>query len=135
MDMYMPAEGTPAGDRDTSDGVGPSLTGVDGIVVPRAVMYGEGGFQSHRTATGDTVTAPPLRDRDGDGGLPDHPRYEGPSVADQAPIVNPSAGVTGPAEQGPTDINPTGPVPTLGSSTAPSARQAYPDTTKDSYPR
>jgi hypothetical protein len=66
------------------------------------------------------------RDSDGDNGLPDGPAmYEGPAVPEQAPLVNPSAGTTGPAESGSTDINPVGATPTPG--TAGLAGQQAPD--------
>lgn len=65
-------------------------------------------------------------DVDRDDGLPDVTRYEGPNVGVQEPLVNPSAGDgTGPIEQGMTDINPEGPVPTAGVGPY-SDRQVYP---------
>lgn len=130
MDSYMPAANTPAGERDTSDAFGPTVVGVDGIEVPRAVFHSSDGYVVHGEMTGDTVSPPPLRDTDSDDGLPDVPRYEGPQVADQVAVVNPSAGDTGPLESGMADVNPQGPAPVIGNSaTATSTRQVYPDTT------
>lgn len=129
-EQYMPAANVPAGERDKSDAFGPSIVGVDGITVPRAVFHSADGYVVHGEMTGDTVSPPPLYDTDGDDGLPDVPRYEGPAVADQPAVVNPSAADTGPLESGMTDVNPIG--PTFQPGDVPPSRlvQVYPDTTK-----
>jgi hypothetical protein len=104
----------PAGGRDTSDNPGPTIEAM-GIVVPRAVYHDGTGYQPHRDRD-ESPTSVPISDPDRDDGLPDIPRYEGPTVADQAALLNPSAGNQGPAEQGMTDINPQGsPNPQPGS--------------------
>jgi hypothetical protein len=41
-------------------------------------------------------------------------QYYGPTVTDQAPLVNPSAGNQGPVEQGMNDVNPQGTAPRPG---------------------
>jgi hypothetical protein len=117
-DAYVPAENVPAGGKDRSDAFGPTVVGVDGIEVPRAVMHGSGGYQTHASMTGDTTVAPALRDTDGDDGLPDLPRYEGPSVSDQPALLNPSAGTQGPAGGG---VNPMGESPVPGTQGPPFA--------------
>lgn len=50
----------------------------------------------HADLSPDNVMAIPLVDYDGDDGLPDVARYEGPSVPLQEPLINPSAGDQGP---------------------------------------
>lgn len=92
--------------------------------------------EGHRTNEQDSFT--PLNtvngnaDVDRDDGLPDVAAYEGPDVADQPALVNPSAGNTGPLEGGMDDINPQGPAPTPGVGPY-SDRQVFPDTTKDTH--
>jgi hypothetical protein len=161
-DQYTPTPNVPAGGTDTSDRYGPTVSGggdnpatqpgyltattgdatyptgpsAAGIEVPRAVFHNDaGGYVVHSQMTADSSNAPPVTDRDGDDGLPDIPRYEGPSVADQAAVVNPSAGTQGPTEQGLADVNPTGPTFGPGDVPASDTRQVYPDTTQDTYPR
>lgn len=166
---YMPEANVPAGGEDTSDKFGPyisgsgqrpivipgypsdvatgdqsySPTGSDATIsVPRAVFHDDqGGYVVHSEMTADSSNPPNITDHDGDDGLPDVPRYEGPDMGDvdshnvlPAPMLNPSAGTQGPAESGMTDINPVGPYPTPG--VAPADRpQVVPDTTVDNYPR
>jgi hypothetical protein len=125
----------PAGGRDASDDFGPTIVGDNGIEVPRAVFHTDSGYVVHTEATADTAGGPPMRDSDGDDRLPDVPRYEGPAVAEQAPLINPSAGDQGPAEQGMADVNPQGPAPAPGTVGPTSDRVVYPDTTQDVYPR
>lgn len=168
-DQYMPAANVPAGGEDTSDKVGPYITGsgqnpavIPGyptdvatgdqsysptaaadvsISVPRAVFHDDaGGYVAHSDMTADSSNPPNTTDHDGDDGLPDIPRYEGPAVSDAdntlpAPMLNPSAGNQGPNEEGMTDINPVG--PTFGPGALPPSRlaQVVPDTTQDIYPR
>lgn len=124
----------PAGGTDTSDEFGPYISGSGttpaplkgypgydttsatyppgpssaGINVPRAVFHTGTGYAVHGDLTADSSNGPPTADRDGDDGLPDVPRYEGPDVPLQAPLINPSAGNQGPVESGMTDINPQG---------------------------
>lgn len=131
-DAYYPAANVPAGDRDTSDAFGPSVTGVDGITVPLAVFHNDqGGYVAHGAMTGDSSNPPPTADRDGDDGLPDIPRYEGPSVTEQAPLINPSSGDSSPAGGG---VNPLGPTNSPGSTGPYSTAQVFPDTTVG-YPK
>lgn len=155
-----------AGERDTSDSVGPTIVGAGegpatlpayppsagegvstyppgpsaaGIVVPRAVFHDDqGGYVVHGEMTADSSNPPPTADRDGDDGLPDIPRYEGPEVPGPGPgnaLINPSAGNVGETEQGLADVNPAGPVFAPGDVPAASDRVVYPDTTQDTYPR
>lgn len=91
----------------------------------------QGNWTTHRGATGDTSNPPPTADRDGDDGLPDMPMYEGPQVSDQPALINPSAGVQGPHEQGPTDINPVGLVERPGDVPVSRFAQVFPSTTID----
>jgi hypothetical protein len=169
-DQYTPAANVPAGGTDTSDAFGPTVTGsglrptvipgfptdvatgdqsysptaadVATITVPRAVFHDDQGRTVvHGEMTADSSNGPNITDHDGDDGLPDVPRYEGPLMGDTdshnvlpAPMLNPSAGVQGPTENGMDDINPTGPLPTPGVG-APDRPQVVPDTTQDTYPR
>ncbi len=145
----------PAGGTDTSDRFGPYITGsgegvatqpgyltstmqdgtypigpsAAGIEIPRAVFHDGNGYVAHADVTADTANLPPTSDTDRDDGLPDVPRYEGPSVPDQPALVNPSAGMQGPVESGMTDINPQGPAPRPGTGPV-SDRVVYPDTTQ-----
>lgn len=171
-DQYTPAANVPAGGVDTSDAFGPTITGsgqrpavIPGyptdvatgdqsysptaaqggdITVPRAVFHDDrGGYVAHSDMTADSSNPPNVTDHDGDDGLPDVPRYEGPDMGDvdshnalPAPMVNPSAGNQGPQEQGMADVNPQGPAPVIGNSvTAQQPLQVLPDTTVDNYPR
>lgn len=103
----------PAGGTDDAKSPGPHIE-ADGVSVPRAVYHDGTGYQAHRDRD-EGATSIPNRDADNDDGLPDVPRYEGPAVADQPALVNPSAGNQGPAERGMTDVNPQGPAPVPGS--------------------
>lgn len=131
-DAYYPAANVPAGARDTSDAFGPTLTGAEGIEVPRAVFHNDqGGYVVHTAMTGDSSNPPPVADRDHDAELPDIPRYEGPSVPDQPALINPSAGMSSGAGGG---VNPIGAQPQPGDLGPYSDRQVYPDTTQG-FPR
>lgn len=101
----------PAGgvDRSDSPAGAPTAGGV-----PRAAYYDGSAYHAHRDR-GTEDTSVPTSDPDRDDGLPDVPRYEGPSVPEQAPLVNPSAGTQGPSERGMTDVNPRGAAPHPGS--------------------
>ena len=168
-DQYTPAANVPAGGRDTSDDFGPTITGSglrpavipgyptdvatgdqsysptqgDTITVPRAVFHdADGGYVIHSEVTADTSNPPNVTDHDGDDGLPDVPRYEGPLMGDvdshnalPAPMVNPSAGNQGPTEQGMDDVNPTGQTFAPGDMPPNPLAQVVPDTTQDTYPR
>lgn len=123
----------PAGGTDRSDNPGPTIQGY-GMSVPRAVYHAGDGYHAHRDRD-ETSTPVPVADRDRDDGLPDIPRYEGPTVADQPALVNPSVGNQGPVEQGMADVNPMGPAPHPGTVGPVSNRVVYPDTTQDIYPR
>src|SRR5947207_429323 len=109
-DQYMPEANVPAGGEDTSDKFGPYITGsgqrpavipgypsdvatgdqsysptaADGsISVPRAVFADDAGaYVVHTQMTADSSNPPNVTDHDGDDGLPDVPRYEGPAVSD-----------------------------------------------------
>lgn len=88
---------------------------------------------SHQANEHDQFTAMNATgDKDRDDGLPDVAGYEGPSVPDQAPLINPSAGTQGEAGGG---VNPMGAAPVMGNSqTAHSDRQVFPDTSQG-YPK
>jgi hypothetical protein len=160
-DQYTPAANIPAGGTDTL--AGPTLTGsgarpavipgypsdvatgdqsysetgtAETITVPRAVFQDNtGAFVVHGEMTADSSNGPNITDNDGDDGLPDMSRYEGPMVLDATPMLNPSAGTQGPTESGgPDDINAQGPAPTPGVA-PPDRPQVVPDTTVDNYPR
>jgi hypothetical protein len=126
---YPPNVGT----TDPTYPAGPSAAGIS---VPRAVMYSADGYVPHASMTADDpVHGPPITDTDGDDGLPNVPRYEGPPVSDAnnalpAPLVNPSAGNQGPAERGMSDVNPLG-APVVSPGDVPPSRfaQVVPDTT------
>lgn len=113
IDMTYPATGhgpsVPAGGVDDSNSPGPSITAM-GITVPRAVYHDGAGYHPHGDRD-DTATMVPTGDPDRDDGLPDVPRYEGPAVADQPALVNPSAGTQGPSGSG---VNPMGSSPVPG---------------------
>lgn len=125
-----------AGDTDTSDApAGAPSVESGGISVPRAVFHTGAGYVAHSDMTGASTNAPATHDTDGDDGLPDIPRYEGPAVSDAdnalpAPMVNPSAGNQGPQESGMTDINPQGVAPHPGTVGPVSDRVVFPDTTQ-----
>ena len=169
-DQYYPAANVPAGGEDTSDRFGPYITGggdvpatipgyppnvattdptypagpsAAGISVPRAVFHDDRGqYVVHSDMTADSSNPPNVTDHDGDDGLPDVPRYEGPDMGDvdsrnvlPAPMVNPSAGNQAGVEQGLANVNPVGPTFAPGDLPPSRLAQVVPDTTKDLYPR
>lgn len=82
------------------------------------------------TDTDGAVLSPRNHPADGPGVDYSTPsQYYGPTVAEMAPLVNPSAGNQGPTEQGMNDVNPQGPAPRSGTGPV-SDRVVYPDTTQ-----
>lgn len=116
----MPFSSTP-----TAPQAGSTVEDTMSITMPEGHRANETDrFEPFNTVSGNA-------DVDRDDGLPDVARYEGPDVAVQDPLVNPSGGVgTGPVEQGMDDVNPQGQAPTPGSGPF-SDRQVFPDTSVD----
>jgi hypothetical protein len=88
---------------------------------------GVGPVPSAKTELAASRGGVPTSDADGDNGLPDVARYEGPDVPTQEPLVNPSAGTQGPPGGG---VNPMGPAVQPGDRGPASDRVVYPDTTQ-----